>query len=246
MKTMIWAHRGASAYAPENTIEAFALARDMGADGVELDVHMTKDGQIVVSHDATVDRCSNGTGAIKDMTLVELKKLDCSNHIAGYEGCRMPLLEEVLILLKPTKMMINIELKSNAVEMENFEEKVAAIVEEHGMSERVIYSSFNHLSLMRMTEFAPDAPIGLLVSASFVDPWVYIEHLGADAWHPEYHSLSIPGVVAGLKKHGIKIHPYTVNDVDAILSMLNDKVDAIITNKPDVALKLRAQFAEND
>ncbi|MBQ3864458.1 MAG: glycerophosphodiester phosphodiesterase [Clostridia bacterium] len=246
MKTQIWAHRGASAYAPENTIEAFALARDMGADGIELDVHMTKDGQIVVAHDDKVDRCTNGTGYIKDMTLVELKKLDCSNHMEKYTGARMPLLEEVLILLKPTNMFINIELKAGFEPEEGLEEKVASIVEEHGMSDRVIYSSFNHASLLRISEFAPDTPIGLLESSTIVDPWFYIDHVGADAWHAVYPTLQQPGIVAGLKAHGIKIHPWTVDDVDAIISMLHLKVDAIITNKPDIALKLREQFSEQE
>ena len=75
MKTQVWAHRGASAYAPENTLEAFRLAAEMGADGVELDVQLSRDGELVVAHDETIDRVSNGTGYIKDYTLAQLKKL---------------------------------------------------------------------------------------------------------------------------------------------------------------------------
>ena len=115
MPTAIWAHRGASAYAPENTLEAIELALRMGADGIELDVHRTRDGKLVVIHDETVDRTSNGSGYVKDMTCAELKKLDFSNGFEKYRGARIPTLKEVYGMLRSTQALINVEIKCDRV-----------------------------------------------------------------------------------------------------------------------------------
>ena len=112
MMTKIFAHRGASGYAPENTLEAFALAMEMGADGIELDVQLTKDGEVVVIHDEVIDRVSNGKGLVKDYTLVQLRKFSFDNHMEGYENISIPTLKEVLELVKASKMEVNIELKT--------------------------------------------------------------------------------------------------------------------------------------
>ena len=110
--TEIFAHRGASGYAPENTLEAFRLAMEQGADGIELDVHLTKDGEVVVIHDETLDRTSNGQGKVRDYTLEELKKFSFHNHIEKYKGVQIPTLKEVLDLVKNSSMKVNIELKT--------------------------------------------------------------------------------------------------------------------------------------
>ena len=105
---LIWGHRGASGHAPENTLPAFKMAADMGADGVELDIQMTSDGVIVVCHDETIDRTSSGAGWLKDFTFDELRRLDFSNGNSAYEGTKIPSMEEVLDLLDPTGLTINI------------------------------------------------------------------------------------------------------------------------------------------
>ena len=97
----IYAHRGASAYAPENTLPAFQAAMEQGADGIELDVHLSRDGELVVIHDEELDRTTNGTGLVKDHTLAELKKLCADNGMSGYGDVRIPTLQEVLELVKP-------------------------------------------------------------------------------------------------------------------------------------------------
>ena len=107
MKTQVWAHRGASAYAPENTLEAFRLAAEMGADGVELDVQLSRDGELVVAHDETIDRVSNGTGYIKDYTLAQLKKLSFNRLFPDFKDARIPTLKEVYELLKPAGLTVN-------------------------------------------------------------------------------------------------------------------------------------------
>ena len=104
----IFAHRGASAYAPENTLPAFALAMQQGADGIELDVHLTKDGELVVIHDEKLDRTTNGTGLVKDYTLAELRSLCADNRMDGFAEARIPTLREVLALIQPSRMLVNI------------------------------------------------------------------------------------------------------------------------------------------
>ena len=109
--SIVLAHRGASGHAPENTLEAFRVAMEMGAEGFELDVHVSRDGELVVIHDETVDRTTDGTGYVKDLTLRELKALDASNGMAAYRGARIPTLGEVYDLIRDTKHIVNVEIK---------------------------------------------------------------------------------------------------------------------------------------
>ncbi len=124
MKTKIWAHRGASGHAPENTLEAFELAVRQGADGVELDVQLTRDGELVVIHDEEVDRVSGVKGFVKDFTLAELKKLNVNRPCPKYENVRIPTLREVYELLRPSGLEINVELKTGIFFYSGIEEKV--------------------------------------------------------------------------------------------------------------------------
>jgi len=240
MKTMIHAHRGASAYRPENTLEAFSLAIEQKADCIELDVHLTKDDKIVVAHDELLDRVSNGTGHINDHTLDELKSLDFGKSIPGSPVCRIPLLSEVFSLVYPTNLSLNIELKTTDRLYSALPEKLIALAEEYAMGERVIYSSFNHYSLRQMKEIDPSAKIGLLYQMGMVDPWVYAGYVRAEAIHPHYFIVaSLPETVARCHENGIKVNVWTVDDKGAVLLMLECGVDGIITNRPDTAVALR-------
>lgn len=138
MKTQIWAHRGASAYAPENTLEAFRLAAEMGADGVELDVQLSRDGELVVAHDETIDRVSNGTGYIKDYTLAQLKELSFNRLFPAFKEARIPTLLEVYELLKPAGLTVNVELKTGIILYPEIEEKVLALTASMGMEDRQV------------------------------------------------------------------------------------------------------------
>lgn len=238
MKTKVWAHRGASAYAPENTIAAFKLAIDMRADGIELDVHMSADNKLMVCHDETVDRTSNGSGRIVDMTCQELKLLDFSNGIEEYAGARIPTLKEVYGLIRPTELTINVEVKSDVVIYYGIWDELIKLEREMGMQGRILYSSFNHFVLMKLREVDPTAKIGLLYSSGMVDPWVYANHLHADAIHPHYLAARGPGVIEGCKKNGVAVHPWTCDDEAAIRELAQAGVEAIITNVPDVARRV--------
>lgn len=238
MKTLIWAHRGARTEAPENTLEAFALAAEQGADGIELDVHMTADGEIVVAHDDTLERVSNGTGPIAAKTLEELKALDFSKGFPTYSPARIPTLAEVFELIKPTGLTINVEIKSGTTVYHGIEPKLVKLAEMCGMSDRILYSSFNHYSLMILREVEPGARIGLLYNEALIDPHLYAQHIRADAIHPYYPTLMVPGTIEGCKRAGIKIHPWTVNDADAMRFLVNAGVDALITDVPKKALEI--------
>lgn len=241
-KTQVWSHRGASAYAPENTLPAFQKAVDMGAQGIELDVHMSADGALMVIHDETVNRTSNGKGRVVDMTLAELKKLDFSNSFTDYAGATIPTLPEVYDLVKPAGLFINVEIKCDVVIYWGIWDKLIALEREMGMQGRILYSSFNHYVLPKIRELDPNAKIGLLYSGALVDPWVYAKYLNADAIHPHYlAALQGPGLIEGCQKNGVAIHTWTVNDPAAMRKLAQAHVEAIITNKPDVALAIVAQ-----
>ena len=240
MKTMIQAHRGASAYRPENTLEAFSLAVEQGADGIELDVHLTKDGEIVVAHDAHLERVSNGTGYINDHTLDELKALNFNKLFPGSSARRIPLLSEVFSLVKPSVLTMNIELKTTERLYPELPEKLNRLAEEYAMNERIIYSSFNHYSLRQIKEIDPRAKIGLLYELGMVDPWVYANYVGADAIHPHYHVIAaLPETVGRCHENGVMVNVWTVDESDAVKLMLKCGVDGIITNKPDAAIVCR-------
>ena len=238
INTAVWAHRGASAYAPENTMPAFRMAADMGADGVELDVHLTADGHVVVAHDPTVDRVSEGTGAIAAMTLEQLLQLNF-NKLHPEAGCsRIPLLSEVLQWASGTGLYINIEIKDRQPHP-GIEAACVDIVNACNMRKRVIYSSFDHYTLMRLRDIDTSAAIGLLYSENMYQPWQYAGMLQANALHPYYLSLYNPGIVAYCRHSGVKLHPWTIDDPGVLRQACLLGVDAVITNKPDVALVVR-------
>jgi glycerophosphoryl diester phosphodiesterase len=239
-KTLIQAHRGASACRPENTLEAFATAIEQGADGIEIDVHLSKDGEIVVAHDARLERVSNGTGYINDHTLEELKSLDFGKLLPNGPVCRIPTLSEVFSLVKPSGLFVNVELKTTERQYPDLPAKLLALAGEYAMGERVIYSSFNHYSLKEIKTRDPKARIGLLYELAMVDPWVYANYVGADAIHPHYFVIAaLPETVERCHEHGVDVNVWTVDDPDAVKLMLKCAADGIITNKPETAVACR-------
>lgn len=243
-KVEIWAHRGASAYAPENTLDAFRLAIEMGADGIELDVQLTKDDEIVVIHDETLQRVSNGTGYVRDYTLEELRVLNFNKTHPEYEKADIPTLREVLQLLQDTDLKLNIELKTGVFFYPNIEQKVVDMVVEYGMQDRVWYSSFNHYSVKEVKRLQPRARVGLLYGDGIYEPAEYAARFGAEAIHPHIVNLEYPDVLERCREKGIKVHAWTANTYQDMARCIRYGVDALITNYPDKAKLLAERQGE--
>lgn len=234
-KPLVWAHRGASGYALENTLAAFQKAVDLGADGVELDIQLTKDDQIVVIHDETIDRTSDGKGWVKDYTLEELRAFNYNRTKPEYKHADIPTMREVFELLKPTGLFINIEIKTGVVFYEKIEEKILALTKEMGMEDRVCYSSFNHYTVTRIHELKPDAEVGFLYADGPIDMPSYGVKHGVNALHPALYNLQYDGFVKECKEKGLKLNVWTVNERPYMEMCCQYGVDAIITNYPDIA-----------
>ncbi|MDO4469121.1 MAG: glycerophosphodiester phosphodiesterase [Bacillota bacterium] len=232
--TEIFAHRGASGYAPENTLEAFRLAMEQGADGIELDVHLTKDGEVVVIHDETIDRTGNGHGKVRDYTLEELKKISFHNHMEKYQGVQIPTLKEVLDLVKNSSMKVNIELKTGIYWYEGIEEKTMEIVKSRKMEDRVIYSSFNHYSIQKILEQDIHAETAYLFSDIALNMEKYAKDTGVKGLHPAVYHLKMADFLETYLKSGLKVRVWTVNNKEDMKMFMDAGVDAVITNYPDI------------
>jgi len=236
---MVLAHRGASGYAPENTIEAFKLAIEMGADGFELDVHVSADGELVVMHDERVDRTTNGNGYIKDMTIEEIKVLDACNGFNEFSGVKVPTLREVYELIVGTDLIINTEIKTDGIPYPDIVEKCLTLEKELGLEKQIIYSSFNHYTCVKIREQRPDAKIGLLYDAGPVDPWEYAKRLHADFLHPSIAiSAVLPDLITKSLMNGVGVNFWTVNE-EKMMKLCHEYGAGIITNYPDRAIALR-------
>ncbi|PKM62807.1 MAG: glycerophosphodiester phosphodiesterase [Firmicutes bacterium HGW-Firmicutes-21] len=238
--TAIWAHRGASAYAPENTLPAFLLAERLGSDGIELDVQITKDKQVVVCHDHNIDRTSNGTGNICDMTLEELKQYDFGYPTAfghRFAGTKISTLGELYEAVKASDMIVNVELKYTAAQPDTVA-LTLAVTEQHGMKDRVIYSSFAHYGLeavMKLDSTAVVAPLYGDMENACEAALAY----GALALHPAHSAAVKPGYINEAHLKGLRVHPYTIDNPAIMQELLNLGADALITNYPDIAKGLR-------
>ncbi|MCT2197250.1 glycerophosphodiester phosphodiesterase [Paenibacillus sp. p3-SID1389] len=228
-----FAHRGAAGYYPENTMLAFAKALELGATGIETDVQMTRDGELVLIHDETLQRTAGTPEWIKDLTLTEIKQREAGSWFREeFAGERIPTLEELLDLVRNTDTIVNLELKTGVVLYPGIEQKVLDTVRRFGLSERIIISSFNHYSLVECKKLAPDIRTGILYMEGLYEPWDYAKRVGADALHAYQYALT-PELVAEAKANGVVYHPFTVNDTKLMQALIAAGVAGIITDYPD-------------
>ena len=235
--SLVLAHRGARSEAPENTLPAFHLAVQQGADGIEFDVQLTADGHVVVIHDETLDRTTSGSGPVVGHSLEELQRLDASTGMPGFAGVAVPTLTEVLRLLAPTGVRLNIELKDSLVAYPGLPDRVLAAVEAFGLADRVVLSTFNHCTLRALRDRAVPLELGMLYTDPLYHPWRYAATLGVAALHPPAH-LTSPELVAESHRAGFAVRPWVANG-DLILAMLGLGVDAVFTDEPGLAVELR-------
>lgn len=233
-RPLILAHRGASGDAPENTLAAFQLALRQGCDGIELDIHLSKDGQLVVIHDDTIDRTTNGKGTVGEMTVSELKKYDAGRWFSErFRGERIPLLEEVFSIV-PKEIFINIEIKNIPSHYEGIEEKLINLLEASGRTKQVIVSSFDHQCLYRLKKRNSDVKIGLLYKENVVDHVNFANMFGlpVESLHPDYKAIGRNDIQKAVRR-GIKVFPWTVNTKNGMKKMIEAGVSGIITNYPN-------------
>lgn len=218
---LIYAHRGYSAKYPENTISAFKAALPH-VDGIELDVQLTRDGRLVVIHDETVDRTTNGSGFVKDMTLRQLRLLRTES------GERIPTLEEVLILIEPSDVTLNIELKTDRFAYAGIEYLTWLAVTEFKLEQRVVFSSFNPDTLVRLRDVARDARIAVLTGDGHPGLIDLVERIGAEAVHAQPEFVGTKDA-ATLREQNRLLRLYTINDPSELPDMTG--VDAIMTDE---------------
>lgn len=236
----IFAHRGFSGYYPENTMLAFQkVAEETVADGIELDIQLTKDGEIVIMHDEMLDRTTNGSGWLKDHTLEELKMLSVGVNVKGFFPRQtIPTLREYFTWLKTTKLITNIELKTSYFEYEGIEEKLIAMVKEFGLEDQIWYSSFNHYTVARIKKLMPEAKCGLLTDTWLMNIGEYAASQGAASVNARTYFCAKEGVATDLHAHNIALQAWTPNDAEMMQELVDAGVDVLITNYPDIAAKV--------
>lgn len=236
--TFIFAHRGSAGTRPENTMEAFFEAEKAGADGIELDIQLSKDGELVVIHDETVNRTTKGKGYVKDLTFAELQSLDVIDRFETGKPLSIPALEEVFEWLAQNQLLCNIELKTAKVDYPLIEEKAVSLIRAYHLEERVIFSSFNHFSIIQCHRLAPEVEIAPLYSEVMFMPWVYAKSIRAKAIHPRLLTTA-DWIIRATMNHGIAVRPYTVNKAKDMRRLFKIGCTAIITDFPEIAVQER-------
>ena len=235
LKMKVIAHRGYSGRYPENTMLAFKKAVEVGCDGIELDIQLTKDGVVVIIHDEKIDRTTDGAGFVNDYTYEELRRFNAAKNFPGVTDFQyIPTFDEYCAWVSATDITTNIEIKTGHIYYEDIEKKMLDIIHSHGLDEKVMFSSFNHMSLVKVKELMPKGECGALLSERGIGNAGYYCHThGFECYHPGYQGLT-KEQVDGCKKYGIKINVWTVNTMHELEQLYEWGCDGIITNYPEV------------
>ncbi|MCP3738548.1 glycerophosphodiester phosphodiesterase [Rossellomorea sp. BNER] len=244
--TLIFAHRGSAGTHPENTMEAFMEAERVGADGIELDVQLSKDGEVVVIHDESIDRTTNDRGFVQDYTLKEIQSFNASYKFKKlFKQPKIPSLREVFDWMRGNQLICNVELKNGVIPYPQLEERVIALVEEFEYEERVILSSFNHYSIVHCYRINPKIEIAPLYSNGLFMPWVYAGSIHARAIHPNIKVIT-DHMIVDAQNAGVAVRPYTINAKPLMERLIKIDCAAIITDYPEKAIKVRNVIRKRD
>lgn len=236
----IFAHRGSSGTHPENTLPAFAEAVRLGVESIELDIHLTKDDQLVVIHDEEVDRTTNGKGFVREKTLAEIKKLNAGNWFgSAFLATKVPTLKEVMDLLLEMNYRgtLMIEVKTDKYEYLGIEEKVVALLQKFDWPFRHAYCSFNYQSLRRIAEIEPAAQLDLLLSTSDKKVLLAENTPSIEGIHPRVDWFF--DHLESIEKFPKAIRCWTVNEEEQLKRCFNQKMTGIITDFPEKALRIK-------
>lgn len=236
---LVIAHRGASLLAPENTMAAFDLADELGAHAIEMDAKLSRDGEVVIMHDSTLDRTTNGSGAVRNQTMMELRTLDAGSHFGeSFSGEGVPILAKVFDSLAG-KILINVELTNYATPFDRLPEKVISLIAYRGIEDDVLISSFNPIALIRSKRLAPNIPTGLLARGS---PRLLINRMMRswikyDCYHPAWEQVS-QDLIEQERRMGNRTHVWTLNSPEEMINLVKAGVNGVITDDPTLALNV--------
>lgn len=245
-KPMVIAHQGGSKLAPENTLSAFQNALKLGVDMVDIDVHLSKDGELIVMHDFSIEKTTNGTGEIKYLTLEELKKVDAGSWFdSRFTNERIPTLEETLALINSEKILF-IEVKGGNSVYPGIEQKVVDEIKKYNALKWVIVKSFDLNSILRIKKLYPELSTFYLSGKTFEKDYISIKknltegkniQRNFDGIAIHFSKLDAEKVET-IKKYGLKVFTYTVNEKSDLRKVIAMKVDGIVTDAPDIMIEL--------
>lgn len=246
-RPIIFAHRGASRYAPENTLAAFELALKQNVPAIELDVALTKDDQVVVFHDSNTERITGYQGLIRHMNLAEIKQLDAGSYFdSSFKGEKIPTLSEVFELVGD-RMLINIELKNYSTPFDALPKFVATLIEQWKLHTSVFFSSFNPIALLKIKGLLPTIPIALLALEG-KQGWLARSRAGEicqyQAIHPYYADVDV-NFLAYHHTKGHLVNAYTVNEASVMRTLFSIGIDGIFTDDPLLAQEQLITSANN-
>ena len=238
-RPIVIAHRGDKTHAPENSLAAFSLAAENGADAIEFDVKLTANGRVIVIHDPTVDRTTNGKGKISQLPFAAVRELDAGAWFSEeFRGERIPTLDEVFETVGK-RLYMNIELTNYATPFDNLVPKVVELIKTHGLQKQMLFSSFFARNLMKARSLLPEVPCGLLCMRGALGLWGRTFTWRGDYFglHPFWTDID-PGLVNRVQAAGKRVYAWTVNPEEGLKRMIGFGVDAIITDDPVLALRL--------
>ncbi|WP_251126040.1 MULTISPECIES: glycerophosphodiester phosphodiesterase [unclassified Exiguobacterium] len=220
---------------PENTMSAFRLALSAGAEGIETDVHLSKDGELVLIHDETLERTTDGNGLVSSYTLDELKAFNAGVRHSQQEV--IPTLQELLELVRDESIRLNLEVKTDVLRYAGIESRILDIIETSGIApSRILFSSFNHQTIHRLKKMRPDIEAAILLAQPLYDILGYLESVGADSVHPHIERIT-DEEVRWLQQHDIAVRPYTIKTKAQLERCRVLQVDAIFVNDVEWASK---------
>lgn len=244
-KTLVYAHRGASAVALPNTMEAYEKAWKMGVDGLTVEAVLSRDHHIMVYQDVWLGPDEKGRSRVNEHDYLELRRLDVGQLFGKpVQRHKMPCIEEVLKFAKEKDLYLNIEIKTGSPYDAGIENKLVKIVHEYGMASKVIYSSINHYSLVFIKRLHPDSVISAITLCAMVNPWEYLKLHDFDGYEPHYLSIH-EKIIEKLRKRNLFVNIYTVNDRDHMERLFRAGASGIITDVPDMAIAVRESL-ENE
>jgi len=241
-RPLVVGHRGAMGHFPENTMLSFRKAVELGADWIELDVHLSRDGRLVVIHDELLDRTTDGRGPVGSRTFEELRKLDAgASRGPEYAGERIPSLEEVLVWAHAAGTFVDIEIKSGPIVYPGIERAVVKALADAGMRERAIVISFDHHAVRRVREADDDVATGVLYAGRPVDAVAMARAAEADALLPHWAYVREEDIRSA-HEAGLVVAPWVTSEPEIARSLFRMGIDGIGTNHPDVLLPVAEEF----